>query len=99
MSTNHDSHCRRKNRLVMITIRIKLFALPIILPIRCAHEVIEGFMDFLSLFRWAGRKAYDMLSIAEAALLVVKDYGPLDLVDVDVKSHADGRVKVKIITR
>ena len=55
-------------------------------------------MDFISLFSWADKKALGFLHVAEAALIALKDYGPLDLVDVDVKSP-DARVKVKIITR
>ena len=90
--------CPRKNRFVLITMRIGFFVLPIILPMRCAHEVVEGFMDFLSLFRWAGGKAWGYLKMAESALLIVKDYGPLDLVNVDVSSPEE-RVKIKILTR
>ena len=88
----------KKNRFVLVTTRIGFFTLPIVLPMRCAHEIVEGFMDFLSLFRWCSGKAYGYLQIAESALLLVKDYGPLDLVDVDVTSP-DARVKIKILTR
>ena len=88
----------RKNRFMLVTVRIGFFTLPIVLPMRCAHEVVEGFMDIVSLFRWCGGKIYGYLKMAESALLLVKDYGPLDLVDVKVSSP-DEHVKIKILTR
>jgi len=88
----------RKNRLVIITMRFGLFRLPIILPMRCVHEIVEGFLDFLSLLSWAGKKVFRGVKVAEAALIAIKDYGPLDLVNVDIKSP-DARVKVKMQVR
>ena len=88
----------RQARFVLITMRIKCFVLPIILPMRCLHEVVEGFSDFISLFRWCGGKIFGYLKIAESALLMVKDYGSLDLVNVDVKSP-EAHVKIKVLTR
>ena len=88
----------RRNRFVLITLRIGFFVLPVILPMRCMHEVVEGFSDFLSLFRWCSKKARGHLRIVESALLLIKDHGPLDLANVDVKSP-DARVKIKILTR
>ena len=55
-------------------------------------------MDVMSLFRWCASKAYNCLRIAESVLLLIKDYGPLDLVDVDISSP-EARVKIKILTR
>lgn len=88
----------KKNRYILLTMRIGFFRLPIIMPLRCLHEVIEGFGDFLSLFRWIDKRPYSLLSVAEGALATLKNYGPLDLVNVDVKSP-DGRVKIKILMR
>jgi len=94
MSTSN----RRKNRFAMVTIGFGAFRLPIITPLRCVHEVLEGFMDFLALFAWAGKKPMRALGMVEVALLAIKDYGPLDLVDIDV--HDKGtRVRIKVLTR
>lgn len=86
----------RRNRYILITLRIGFFILPVVLPMRCLHEVVEGFSDFLSLFRC--KKARGHLKVVESALLLIKEHGPLDLVDVDVKSP-EARVKIKMLTR
>jgi hypothetical protein len=93
----------RKTRYVMISIRIGAFAFPIILPLRCAHEITEGYLDLLSPFKWISEKVYGYVKMAEGALMPIKDYEPLDLVDIDIKHSESGgkteRFKVKIITR
>lgn len=88
----------KKNRYLLLTLRIGFFRLPIFMPLRCLQEVVEGFGDFLSLFRWIDKRPYGFLTVAEGALASLKDYGPLDLVNVDVKSP-DARVKIKILMR
>lgn len=77
---------------------IKYFSWPIVLPIRCVNEVIEGFSDILSLFRWINKKAFKYISIVETVLQVIKEHGSLDLVDVAVKSPEE-KVKIKILMR
>ena len=93
----------RKTRFVIIYFRIGFFRLPIMLPMRCIHEVIEGYQDLLAPFRLLSEKLWGYLKMAEGAMLLVKNYEPLDMVDVDVKSRGkDGkreRVVVKIVTR
>ena len=93
----------KKTRFVLIYFRIARFALPIAIPMRCLHEIIEGYQDFLAPFRMLFKKAVGYLKLAEGAMLLVKDYEPLDLVDVDVKSRGENgkkeRVVVKIVTR
>lgn len=93
----------RKTRFVLIYFRIGRFSLPIALPLRCFHEIIEGYMDFFAPFKWLSAKIYGYLQLAEGAALLVKNYEPLDLIDVDVSSQdVNGkpeRVKVKIVTR
>ncbi len=69
-----------------------------IMPLRCAGEVLEGFTDILCLFRGISKKIIAYLDIAENALMLVQSYGPLDFVDVDVKSP-EARVKVKVLLR
>lgn len=88
----------KKNRFVVVSLRIGRFALPILLPLRCAHEIIEGFGDFTSLFKRISKKPHMGIHAAEAALLAVKEHGPLDLIDIDVTSP-DARVKIKILMR
>jgi hypothetical protein len=52
----------------------------------------------MCLFRGVSRKVFAGIELAENALMLVQSYGPLDLVDVDVKSP-DARVKVKVLLR
>lgn len=78
--------------------RIGWFPFFMIVPFRCASEVLEGFTDILCLFRGVSRKIFAYLDIAENALMLVQGYGPLDLVDVDVKSP-EARVKIKVFLR
>ena len=93
----------RKTRFLLISIRIGFFRLPIILPMRCAHEIIEGYLDILSPFKRLSDKAYGYVKIAEGAMQLVKDYEPLDLVDIDVVDKSSykkpERVVLKILTR
>jgi hypothetical protein len=70
----------------------------IIFPLRCFNEIVEGFCDILCLFKRISEKACAHLSAIEAALLLVKNYGPLDLVNVNVTSP-NARVKVKLLLR
>lgn len=93
----------RKTRFVLVSIRIGLFRMPIILPMRCLNEIIEGFLDILTPFRRFSKKAYGYLKMAEGAMKIFKDYEPLDLVDIDVTDSSvhdkPQRVKIKILTR
>ena len=79
-------------------IRIKKFPVFMLVPFRCVHEVLEGFMDILCLFKRISKKAYSCIYSAEAVLMAVQSYGRLDIVNVDVKSP-DAVVKVKILLR
>jgi hypothetical protein len=67
------------------------------------HEIIEGYQDFLAPFKRLFKKADVYLKLAEDAMMIVKNYEPLDLVDVNVKSRDKNgkkeRVVVKIVTR
>jgi len=93
----------KKTRFVLIYFRIAFFALPIVLPMRCLHEIIEGYQDLLAPFRKLFKKADGYLKLAEGSMQLIKDYEPLDLIDIDVKSKDnDGkkeRVVIKIVTR
>jgi hypothetical protein len=88
----------RKSVLAIISARIKKFPVFILFPLRCLSEVIEGAEDILCLFGKKNKKAYAAVNAAGSALLLLRDYGPLDFVDVDVE-NPEGRVKVKILMR
>ncbi len=88
----------RKSRFVLISVRIGWFPIFILMPFRCVNEVLEGFMDILWLFRRVSKRAFGVLYNVENALMMVQDYGSLDVVDVDIKSK-DARVKVKVLLR
>lgn len=93
----------KKTRLVLIYFRIAFIPIPMIFPMRCMHEIIEGYQDFLAPFKRLFKKADGYLKLAEDAMMIVKNYEPLDLVDVNVKSRDKNgkkeRVVVKIVTR
>lgn len=88
----------RKAAFVLISVRIKWFPIFLIVPFRCVNEVLEGFMDIMSLFRHISGKVFAALYAAENMMMLVQSYGSLDLVDVDVKSPV-ARVKVKVLLR
>jgi hypothetical protein len=81
-----------------MSVRIWWFPIFILMPFRCVNEVLEGFMDILWLFRRVSKKAFSALYTVENAIMLVQDYGPLDIVDVNVRSK-DARVKVKVLLR
>lgn len=85
----------KKAALVLFSLRIKRFALCIAMPLRCLAEVTEGFSDLLCLF---GKKAYTGISVADDALAMLRETGPLDLVEVDAGSREE-RVKVRLLLR
>ena len=76
--------------------RIGWVRIPILLPLRCLEEVVEGICDILSLFHI--KKAIAAVSVVDTALMLLRTHGPLDLVDVDVKSP-ESRVKIRILLR
>lgn len=88
----------RKCAFVILSARIKKFPIFIVFPLRCISEVIEGAQDLMCLFRNVSKRAYAAIAAVESGLMLVRDYGPLDFVDVDVK-NPDARVTVKILLR
>ena len=78
--------------------RIKAFPLLIAFPLRCLSEVTEGFSDLLCLFRRPAKKAFVGLSTVDNAIAMLRDYGPLDLVDVD-SGDKEAHVKFKLLLR
>lgn len=88
----------KKAKFVLISVRIGWFPFFLLVPFRCVNEVLEGFMDIMSLFRRIGGKVFAGMYAAENMLMLVQNYGDLDIVDVDVKSP-EARVKVKVLMR
>lgn len=83
---------------MLFSMRIKAFPLIIAFPLRCLSEVTEGFSDLLCLFKRPAKKAFIGLSTADDAIAMLRDYGPLDVMDVDAGSKED-RVKFKLLLR
>jgi hypothetical protein len=88
----------RKNSLVIATVRIGFFPIVVIFPFRCLAEVIEGLSDLLSLFQFASQKVQSAMSFLEQLIAQIKEYGPLDLADVDVQSP-EANVRVRLLLR
>ncbi len=88
----------RKNSLVIASVRIGFFPIIVIFPFRCLAEVIEGLSDLLSLFQFASQKIQSTMSALEQLVSQIKEYGPLDLADVDVRSP-QANVRVRFLLR
>lgn len=88
----------RKNSLVIATVRIGFFPIVVIFPFRCLAEVIEGLSDLLSLFQFASQKVQSAMSFLEQLIAQIKEYGPLDLANVDVRSP-EANVRVRLLLR
>jgi len=88
----------RKNSLVIATVRIGFFPIVVILPFRCLAEVIEGLSDLLSLFQFVSQKVQSAMSFLEQLIAQIKEYGPLDLANVDVRSP-EANVRVRLLLR
>jgi len=88
----------RKNSLVIATVRIGFFPIVVIFPFRCLAEVIEGLSDLLSLFQFTSQKVQSAMSFLEQLIAQIKEYGPLDLANVDVRSP-EANVRVRLLLR
>lgn len=83
---------------MLLSMRIKAFRMYIALPMRCLSEVTEGFSDLMCLFKGVSRKGFAALSAADDAIAMLRNFGPLDVLDVDAGSK-EGSVKVKLQLR
>ena len=88
----------RKNSLVIATFRIGFFPFIVIFPFRCLAEVIEGTSDLLSLFRFTSKKIQWAITLLEQLIAQIRDYGPLDLLNIDVRSK-DANVRIRLLLR
>lgn len=66
------------------------------LPLRCFAEIIEGLSDLLCLFKRT--KAGQFLAMLENIQEQVRDFGSVDLADVDVSSRGM-RVRIRLLVR
>lgn len=87
---------KAKSHFALITVRIGFFPFVVFFPLRCLAEVIEGLSDILCLFKHA--RVQWLIALLENVFAQVRDYGPLDLADVDVKSP-DASVRVRVLVR
>ena len=88
----------RRNSLVVATVRIGWFPFIVVFPLRCFAEVIEGYADILCLFRFVSHKVWAGITFLENLVALIRNYGPLDLVNVDVQSP-EGSVHVRFLLR
>ena len=88
----------KKNSLVVATVRIGWFPVIVVFPLRCFAEVIEGYADILCLFRPVSKKVWAGITFLENLVALIRDYGPLDLADIDVASP-EGKVRIRFLLR
>ena len=99
MSTSQPSNQKdtvKKCRYALISVRIGFFPLIIFFPLRCLAEIVEGFSDVLCLFK--SMRVYAVIEMLEYIYALVREYGPLDLADIDIKSP-EARVRVRLLVR
>jgi hypothetical protein len=87
---------KAKCHFALITVRIGLFPLVIFFPLRCLAEVIEGFSDILCLVK--NQRVFTVIAMLEYVYAQIREYGPLDLADIDIKSP-DANVRVRVLMR
>ncbi len=88
----------KKNSFAVALIRIGWFPLVVLFPLRCMAEVIEGYADVLCLFRFASKKVWGAAVLLENIAALVRNYGPLDLADIDIKSP-DANLHIRFLLR
>lgn len=66
------------------------------LPLRCFAEIIEGLSDLICLFKRT--KASQFMAMLENIQEQVRDFGPVDLADVDVSSRGM-RLRIRLLVR
>lgn len=87
-----------KAHLFILYFQIGHFRLPIVLPVRCLLEVVNGLCDITSLFTFFDRKLTLYISIAENTMYSVRDIGKYDFVDIAVRDHGK-KIRILISAR
>ncbi len=85
-----------KNHFALIFVRIGFFPIVVIFTLRCFAEIIEDLSDILCLFRSSRVRRF--IGMLEDIHAQIRDFGPLDLADVDIKTP-DARVRVHVLAR
>lgn len=88
----------KKNSFAVALVFIGWFPIVILLPLRCMAEVIEGYADILCLFRFASKKVWGAVTFLENIAALVRNYGPLDLANVDINTP-DAKVHIRLLLR
>jgi hypothetical protein len=89
----------KQSNFIILSFRIKSFRMPLAaIPIRCFHEIVEGFLDFLSLFRPISAKPFGLITMAQLFIYELQDYGSFDFIDVDVEDK-ENSVNIKFLMR
>jgi len=88
----------KKNSHVIVTLHIGWFPFFIVFPLRCFAEVVEGYADILCLFRCVSKKVWAGITFLENLVILIRNYGPLDLANVDVRSP-EGNVRIRFLLR
>lgn len=86
----------RKNSVVVATVCVGWFPFFAVFPLRCMAEVIEGWADILCLFRPG--KVWGAVTFLGNIAAAVRNHGPLDLADIDVKS-AKANIRARLLLR
>ena len=87
---------KAKSHFALITVRIGFFPFVVFFPLRCLAEVIEGFSDILCLVK--NQRVITVIAMLEYVYAQIREYGPLDLADIDIKSP-DAHVRVRVLMR
>ena len=87
---------KAKSRFALITVRIGCFPFVIFFPLRCLAEIVEGLSDILCLCK--GARVQWLLALLENVFAQVRDFGPLDFADIDVKTP-EASVRVRVLVR
>lgn len=88
----------KKNSFAVAVVQIGWFPFVVLFPLRCMAEVIEGYADILCLFRFVSKKVWGAVVFLENIAALIREYGPFDLVNVDVKSP-EANVRVRLLLR
>ena len=89
----------KKSHWLIFRLRAGSFSLPLaILPFRCLDEVIEGVIDFFSLFRPIPKSVLSIITMLQVFFEELRAYGSFDLVKIEAYDDK-GPVRISILLR
>ena len=68
-----------------------------ILPVRSIQELLDSALDILALFRPIAVKAYSGALFVQLFFEELRNFGPFDLVDIEIPREE--RVRIKVLMR